>query len=154
MNLSTLSEDTLAEQPALEWFRALGYEVAFGPEISPGGLFPERESYSEVVLKRRLRKALERLNPHLPEGAREDALHQLLTLDSPNLYVNNHRFHLMAVNGVKVEVTTPEGERRGDLARIFDFDNPANNDFLVANQFTVVEGEHNRRPRSIPVQFL
>lgn len=146
MSPISLSEDTLAEQPALEWFRELDYDVAFGPDISPGGLYPERDSYSEVVLKRRLRKALERLNPHLPDDAIEDALHQLLTLDSPNLYVNNHRFHLMAVNGVNVEVTTPDGERRGDLARVFDFDHPENNDFLVANQFTVVDGEHNRRP--------
>ncbi len=146
MTSATLSEDVLAEQPALAWFQELDYEVAFGPDISPGGLFPERDSYSDVVLKRRLRAALERLNPHLPDDAVEDAMHQLLTLDSPNLYVNNHRFHVMAVNGVKVEITTPEGERRGDLARVFDFENPENNDFFVVNQFTVVDGEHNRRP--------
>jgi type I site-specific restriction-modification system R (restriction) subunit len=98
-----LTEDTLAEQPALKWFRELGYEVAFGPDISPGGLRPERESFSDVVL--RLRSALEKLNPHLPQA---------------------------------------EGERRGDFARVFDFDNPANNDFMVVNPFTVIEGEHNR----------
>jgi len=142
----SLSENTLAEQPALEWFRELGYEVAFGPEISPGGLYPERKSFSEVVLKGRLHETLERLNPHLPNDAIDDALHQLLKFDSPNMFVNNHRFHLIAVNGVKVDVTTPEGERRGDFAKVFDFDEPENNDFLVVNQFTVIEGEHNRRP--------
>ena len=137
-----LTEDTLAEQPALKWFRELGYEVAFGPDISPGGLRPERESFSDVVL--RLRSALEKLNPHLPQEAIEDARHQLLSLDSPNTFVNNHQFHRLAVNGVKVEITTAEGERRGDFARVFDFDNPANNDFMVVNPFTVIEGEHNR----------
>ena len=146
MNPVTLTEDTLAEQPALEWFRELGYEVAFGPYISPGGLRPERESFSDVVLKRRLRSALEKLNPHLPQEAIEDALHQLLSHDSPNTFVNNHQFHRIAVNGLKVEITTAEGERRGDFAKVFDFDSPANNDFLVVNQFTVIEGEHNRRP--------
>jgi len=146
MTSTALTEDTLAEQPALEWFRELGYEVKFGPDISPGGDHPERDSYSDVILKGRLRTALERLNPHLPEDAIEDAMHQLLTLDSPNMFVNNHRFHLMAVNGIKVDVTTPDGERRGDFARVFDFDEPENNDFLVVNQFTVVEGGHNRRP--------
>lgn len=143
MNPVTLTEDTLAEQPSLEWFRELGYEVAFGPDISPGGLRPERKSFSDVVLKPRLRSALEKLNPHLPEEAIEDALHQLLSLDSPNTFVNNHQFHQMAVNGVKVEITTAEGERRGDFARVLDFDKPANNDFLVVNQFTVIDGEHN-----------
>jgi type I restriction enzyme R subunit len=146
MNPISLSEDTLAEKPALEWFREMGYEVAFGPDISPDGEHPERVSYSDVVLKDRLRAALVRLNPHLPEDAIEDAMHQLLTLDSPNMFVNNHRFHLMAVNGIKVDVTTPEGERRGDLARVFDFDELENNNYLVVNQFTVIEGEHNRRP--------
>jgi len=146
LNPIGLTEDSLAEQPALEWFRELGYEVAFGPDISPGGLHQERDSYSDVVLKRRLHAALERLNPHLPVDAIEDAMHQLLTLDSPNMFVNNHRFHLLAVNGVKVEITTPEGERRGDFAKVFDFIEPENNDFLVVNQFTVVESEHNRRP--------
>lgn len=146
MKPTTLTEETLAEQPALEWFRELGYEIAFGPDISPGSEHPERESFDDVALKDRLRAALERLNPHLSEEAIEDAMHQLLTLDSPNMFVNNHRFHLMGVNGVKVETTTPEGERRGDFARVFDFDNLENNDFLVVNQFTVVEGEYNRRP--------
>ncbi len=141
-----LGEDTLAEQPALEWFSESGYEIAFGPDISPGGGHPERESFDDVVLKGRLRAMLERLNPHLSEDAIEDAMHQLLTFDSPNMFVNNQRFHLMAVNNIKVEIITPEGERRGDFAKVFDFNNPENNDFLVVNQFTVVEGEHNRRP--------
>ena len=92
MTSTALTEDTLAEQPALEWFRELGYEVKYGPDISPGGDHPERDSYSDVILKGRLRTALERLNPHLPEDAIEDAMHQLLTLDSPNMFVNNHRF--------------------------------------------------------------
>lgn len=146
MSSTNLSEDTLAEKPTLEWFREMGYEVAFGPDISPDGEHPERVSYSDVVLKDRLRATLVRLNSHLPEDAIEDAVHQLLTPGSPNMVVNNHRFHLMAMNGIKVDVTTPEGEQRGDLARIIDFDELENNNYLVVNQFTVIEGEHNRRP--------
>jgi type I restriction enzyme R subunit len=102
MNPVTLTEDTLAEQPALEWFREIGYELAFGPDISPGGTCPKRDSFSDVVLKRRLRSALEKQNPHLPEEAIEDALHQLLSLDSPDMFVNNHQFQRLAVNGAKV----------------------------------------------------
>jgi type I restriction enzyme R subunit len=33
-----------------------------------------------------------------------------------------------------------------DLIKLIDFDNPDANDWLVVNQFTVVEGQHNRRP--------
>lgn len=141
-----LTEDNLAEQPALEWFRELGYETAFGPDISPGGSRPERASFDQVVLVGRLQKALARLNPHLPAEALEDALHQLLHLDSPNLIENNKRFHSFVREGVKVEVVNSEGERVGDYAQIFDFDNVENNDFLVVNQFSVVSGENKRRP--------
>jgi len=141
-----LTEDSLAEQPTLQWFREIGYEMAFGPDISPGGASPERESFGQVVLTGRLRKALSRLNPHLPSNALEDALHQLLHLDAPNLIENNRRFHSFIRSGIKVEVVNDEGDRVGDHVWIFDFDNPENNDFLAVNQFSVVSGENKRRP--------
>lgn len=137
--------ESLIEQAALQWLAELGYETAFGPEISPGGERPERESFRDVVLAGRLRAALARLNPHLPEEALEDALQQVLHLDSPNLAENNRRFHWMLRDGVKVEVVSPEGERRGDFARLLDFAEPGNNDWLAVNQFTAVTGEYNRR---------
>ncbi|MGQ9713004.1 MAG: type I restriction endonuclease [Desulfotomaculales bacterium] len=137
--------ESLIEQAALQWLAELGYEMAFGPEISPGGERPERGSFRDVVLVGRLRAALARLNPHLPEEALEDALRQVLHLDSPNLAENNRRFHRMLRDGVKVEVVGPEGERRGDFARLFDFADPENNDWLAVNQFTVMTGEYNRR---------
>ena len=138
--------ENLVEQAALQWFSELGYEVAFGPDISPGGERPERDSFGEVVLAGRLRAALRRLNPLLSDEAVDDALHQVFHLDSPNLAENNRRFHAMLRDGVKVEVVTSEGEGRGDLARLFDYNEPENNDWLVVNQFTVVVGEDNRRP--------
>jgi len=68
------------EEAALEWFGELGYAVGHGPKIAPGEqaggtLTPalsqgERESYSDVVLVGRLREAIRRLNPAIPEEAR------------------------------------------------------------------------------------
>ena len=77
------------EEAALEWFEELGYEIAFGPDISPEGEYPEREDYQDVILLDRLREALERINPKLPSESIEDALRQILTPRSPNLFMNN-----------------------------------------------------------------
>lgn len=38
------------EQAVLDWFKQLGYQTVYGPDISPGGSFAERESFGDVVL--------------------------------------------------------------------------------------------------------
>jgi type I restriction enzyme R subunit len=52
----------------------------------------------------------------------------------------------LLVEGVPVEYPRPDGTRGGDIVRVIDFDDIANNDFLAVNQFTVVENKHERRP--------
>ena len=54
--------------------------------------------------------------------------------------------HRMFVNGVNVEFRREDGSIAGAQARVLDFDNPDNNDWLAVNQFTVIENNHNRRP--------
>lgn len=134
------------EEAALEWFEELGYEVVFGPDISPEGDYPEREDYGDVLLTERLREALIRINPNLPDEAIEDALRQIMIPQSPSLIMNNKAFHRMITEGIDVPVKQPDGEYRTEKAYIFDFENVRNNDFLVANQFTVVEHGVEKRP--------
>src|SRR5213079_1764612 len=52
----------------------------------------------------------------------------------------------LLADGVTVEYRTPDGSIRGAQAWVIDFDNPANNDWLVVNQFTISENKHTRRP--------
>jgi type I restriction enzyme R subunit len=54
-------------------------------------------------------------------------------------------FHRMLVEGVNVEYQE-HGRSVHEKARLVDFEDANNNDWLAANQFTVVEGPHNRRP--------
>ncbi len=54
--------ESVGEQAALAWLESLGYTILSGPEIAPGEPQAEREDY-EVVLERRPRQALQRLNP-------------------------------------------------------------------------------------------
>jgi type I restriction enzyme R subunit len=144
--------ESVVEDAALAWLESLGYTVKHGPDITPGGdiltLIPsqwERENYSQVVLADRLRQALVRLNPTLPVEAIEDAFRKITRLEGATLDARNRTFHRLLVDGVTVEYRT-DGAIRGAQARLLDFDDPENNDWLAVNQFTVVENNHNRRP--------
>jgi len=143
--MSTFTEDTV-EQAALEWLGELGYEVRYGLDIAPEAAAAERDDYGEVVLAGRLRAALARLNPDLPPAAIDDAFRRLTRPDRPALVANNHALHRLLVDGVNVEYTADGGRIAGAQARVLDYDNPGNNDWLAVNQFTVVENKHNRRP--------
>ena len=134
------------ERAALDWLAGIGWDVARGPEIAPGGPGAERADHGAVVLERRLRAALARFNPRLPPDALEDAFRRLARPEGASLAVRNRAFHRMAVDGVAVEYRDGDGAIRGAQVRAFDFDTPANNDWLAVNQFTVVENQRERRP--------
>jgi type I restriction enzyme R subunit len=132
------------EDIALSYLQGLGYSYLLGTDISPDGEHPERQ-YNEVVLVTRLRDAIDKLNPTLSQDAKEDALKKVLRTDSPNLLINNETFHRYLTEGVDVEVRTESGIR-GEKVYIVDFEHPENNEFLAVNQFTVMEGNQNKRP--------
>jgi type I restriction enzyme R subunit len=137
--------EAAVEDAALSWFEELGYAIAHGEQIAPDEPGAERESYGDVVLIGRLRDAIDRLNSDIPAQAREEALRKVLHPESPSLIVNNRTFHAMLRDGVEVEYNRPDGSIAGDRVRLVS-DDPAENDFLAVNQFTVVEGQYNRRP--------
>ena len=134
------------EKAALEWLAGLGYAVLHGPDIGPEGPAAERGSYDEVLLIGRLRRALARLNPHLPAETLEDVLRKVRQTETPSLIEENRRLHRYLVEGVPIEVTREDGSIGGDAAWLIDFDDIEANDWLAVNQFTVIEHEHNRRP--------
>ena len=143
--MTPLNESTV-EQAALDWLESHGWSVAHGPDIAPGVSGAERADYGEVLLARRLRDALARLNPDLPAAALDDAFRKLTRPEGSTLEARNRAFHRMAVDGVTVEHRTDNGAIRGAQIRVIDFDDPTNNDWLAVNQFTVVENKHERRP--------
>ena len=138
--------ESTVEDASLAWLESLGWSVAHGPDIAPDTPGAERDDYGAVVLERRLRDALARLNPHLPTEALNDAFRKLAHPEGPTLEARNRAFHRMLVDGVTVEHRTDNGTVRGAQARVIDFDTPVNNDWLAVNQFTVVENKHERRP--------
>src|SRR2546427_6642309 len=137
--------ESVVEAAALAWLENLGYTVKHGPEIGPEEIFAERADYGQVLLADRLRQALARINPALPAAAIDDAFRKITRLEGATLDARNRVFHRLLVDGVTVEYRT-DGSIRGAQARLLDFDDPDNNEWLAVNQFTVVENKHNRRP--------
>ena len=139
--------ESMTEAETLAWFEALGYEVVAGPDLAPDGITPERKSYKQVILTERLEAALHRLNPDLPPAAIEDALGVLTSASTPGQFAGNHEFHLWLTLGVQV-YWQQDGETKGTRARLVDFNDPDKNDWLVANQFTIM-GRKERRPDAV-----
>jgi type I restriction enzyme R subunit len=129
------------EEACLGWFARLGYEVLASDHLDPDGVYGERDSYGSVVLEGRLRAALHAINGDVPEQAVEEAVRRLLRRDAPTLEQNNFDFHRMLTDGVTVELASDDGHIRGHCVQLFDFDQPANNDWLVANQVVVVDSQ-------------
>ncbi|MCT1398487.1 type I restriction endonuclease subunit R [Paenibacillus sp. p3-SID867] len=134
------------EQAAIEWFEELNYKKAYGPEISPEGEYPERMFYTDVILADRLRDALIRINPGVPRDAIEEAIRIVEVPQSPSLLVNNRAFQRMITDGIDAEYRTPAGENRTAKVWLFatERERVEENDFLVVNQFTVVENGEKR----------
>ncbi len=135
------------EEFALSLLENLDYEIIRGnnEDYLPGGKYELRQRYEDVVLVNRLREALRKINPHVPEEAREQAIKEIQRIGSQKLIVDNETFHKMLVDGLSIPITKA-GEERHVLINLFDFENPKNNDFLVVNQFTVIENNIERRP--------
>jgi type I restriction enzyme R subunit len=138
--------ESIIEEAALEWFAELGYAVGHGPQMAPGEVAAERDTFGDVVLVGRLREAISRLNPSVPGEAREEALRKVMRVGSPSLTGTNREFHRMLRDGVEVEYQRADGSIAGDHVRLVDFTEVGSNVWLAVNQFTVIEGQHNRRP--------
>lgn len=138
-------EDDL-EQATLEWLEELGYETLHGPDIAVDGEYPERESYQEVVLYDRLEEALRKINRSASSSSVERAIQLVTMIESPSLIVNNRNFQKFVTDGIDVEYRTDDGRNATEKLWLFDFENINNNDFVAVNQFTVVEGQNNKRP--------
>ncbi|MFY9268620.1 MAG: type I restriction endonuclease [Candidatus Manganitrophaceae bacterium] len=78
--------ESVVKEAALAWLESLGYAVLHGPDIAVGEPGAERSdpNYRDVVLERRLRQALVRLNPGLPPEALEDAWRKHARVESPS----------------------------------------------------------------------
>ncbi|MXP14513.1 HsdR family type I site-specific deoxyribonuclease [Altererythrobacter confluentis] len=153
--MGTLTE-SIIEDAALEWLGELGWQVAYGAQVSPDGSAPIRMSNGDVILEERLRSAIATLNPGIPQDARDEALRRVLASETPSLIEENRRLHRLMIEGVPVEFYDGDSVR-GDRVKLVDFclthDTAGlgqsafdRNDWLAVNQFIVIEDGRTRRP--------
>ncbi|MEK7570909.1 MAG: type I restriction endonuclease subunit R [Patescibacteria group bacterium] len=113
--------------------------------LSPEEQELERQNLKDVLLVNRLKVSIDRLNPSITADAKAQALKQVLNLPTQNLLENNEAFHRMLTEGIEVEYMSNEGVR-GEKVWLVDFNDIANNELIVTNQFTVIENNINKRP--------
>ena len=128
------------EKFAVELLEKQGYAY-----IPPEQQETERDGVADVVLRNRLKTAIDNLNPKVPDGVRQQAIRQVLSLSGHNLIASNQEFYRMLVEGVAEEYQK-DGETVGARVRLIDFKNPHNNNLAVCNQFTVTENNTTKRP--------
>lgn len=142
--MAKLNESEI-ETLAIERLQALGFDYVYGPDIAPDSTNPARESFSDAILLNQLRDAVIRINPNLPIAALDEAVKTVKRISSPELLANNEAFHHLLTEGVNVSYQK-DANTRGDLVWLVDFVNPENNQFVVVNQFTIIENNQNKRP--------
>ena len=142
--MSKITENAI-ELYTIEELESLGFQFLNGPTVAPDGDAPERREYGDILLAGRLRAALQKLNPAIPENARELALREVQRIGSPELITNNETFHRFLTDGVPVQYRL-DGNEKNDYVWLIDFENPLNNELLVVNQYTVIENNQNKRP--------
>ena len=143
--MSSAPSEADLEAIVLDLLAELGWSVRHGPEVAPGEPEAERKDYREVVFADRLREAVVRLNPDLPIDAIDDAVKSVLRPESQVAESENRRAYGLLVQGVPIDYRAADGSIRSARARLIDFNDPENNDFLAVNQFTVL-GSRERRP--------
>lgn len=137
--------ENIIEAFAIELFDKLGYEYIYAPDIAHDGENPARDSYAQVLLLNRLQNAVKRINLSIPVDAQAEAIKEIQRIAYPELLTNNETFHRLLTEGIPVSKRV-DGDDRGDRVWLIDFKNPHNNEFVVANQFTIIENGNNKRP--------
>lgn len=139
-----MNEDKI-EQNALEILAELGWTILNGPEIGPDGT--NERQYGDVVLKSRLVTAIQRINSIDSISTVENAVTKIIRSTSADQLLDNRQFHDLLVNGIDVESRIPGNDEIKTIkVKIFDFENPENNEFVAVNQLTIIQDGINRRP--------
>lgn len=133
------NEEKLIELPVIEYIQKnLGYEFIHGERLSPE--FEERNSYGDVILNKRLEKALYRLNPWMNESNVSKAIEYLKCKEQKEetlININNKIHNILVDSSFIIEQLDNNGRSKQRSVCLIDWNNVDNNDFLVTNHFKV-----------------
>jgi type I restriction enzyme R subunit len=131
------------EDDACDRIAELGWEYLPGKEVKPGT--GERERWEELAIPGRLRQKVAELNPRLTAAAIDEVVGRVLSPASQDPIAENRRVHELITGGVPVVYTDDDGVERNPTAALVDFRDLSRNDYLVVNQVTLRDGQHQRR---------
>ena len=156
------TEDQLVEQPAIRLFEELGWESvnAYHETLGPDGTLG-RDNKSDVFLIRRLRAAIERLNPGMPAEAVEQTVTEITRPRTVMHYARaNQQIHALMRDRVEVSVRQEDGTTLPEKLTVMDWEHPENNDFILVSQLWVHSDLYRRRTdligfvNGIPLVFI
>ncbi|MFH6767522.1 type I restriction endonuclease subunit R [Gaetbulibacter aquiaggeris] len=151
------SEDQLIEQPCMDIFQELIWEVA---NVYEGETFGElgtlgRDSEADVILRTRFYQAIKTLNPNLPQQA-YDFAYDVINSDEATkglVDINLDKYNFLK-DGIPVNYKDKKGEIvRNKKIKVFDFETPENNNFIAVQQLWM-EGKSKRKKRPDVVGFV
>ena len=125
------------EDAILELYQELGYDTVHGPDV-------ERD-YKDPLYKDVLYSSIENINKTLPDVAVQEAIRKIENIENGSVVYRNKVFMDYLQNGVTVRYFE-KGEERSAIVKLLDYEEPKNNYFCAANQWTIEEGKDNKRP--------
>jgi len=131
--MASLTESYMVENSAINWFKENGYSYIHGSDLTPD---KERESYKDVILKKRFIQAIKTLNPFLTDNLAEEVYTKLKDIEHPDFIIKGKIFYEYLTKGLKLNYRERE-EEITRIVKLIDFQNPQNNEFLIVNQFKV-----------------
>lgn len=124
------------ENSIIELFEELGYTHVYGPDV-------ETRDFTSPLYEAVLTNSLHKINPNLPDEAINEALFKLKNFENAELTQKNAVFMDYLQNGITVRYTE-KGELRDTIVYLIDYENPDNNSFIIANQWTFIENSEKR----------
>ena len=138
-------DERSAHRFVLDVLSRLNYAVASWSELTRTLSSPEVGEINSSLLETKARSCLASLNRSLPTGAVDEALSRLRDPAGSTLEAQNRSFHRMLTDGIAVEYRRADGSIGGVQARVIDFENPFNNDWLAVTNVAVTERAGNIR---------
>lgn len=137
----TPDEKTYVEIPFIEQLKGMDWDHIEGDIDVP--YLTERESFRDVLLTRRLRKAIKKINlddegkPWLDDDRVNEVVSRLERISAPKLMEANKEAYDLIMQGIEVAGDPAMHDGREKSVAVIDFEHPERNDFLAINQFRV-----------------
>ncbi len=124
------------ENAVIELFHNMGYTHVYGPSVENRDF--QSPFYDDVLVD-----SINRINPHAPQEAIQDALFKLKNIEHGDIVQQNMVFMDYLQSGIEARYTQ-NGEQHTTIISLADFNEPKNNSFIVANQWTFIENSEKR----------